>query len=280
MSALADRKFYQPVSDLNAGSNDMNIQWNDSQLYQRLAAWQEQGRQGVLLTVVEAGQGAPAQVGAKMALLDDGQTLGTIGGGAMEQWMLQAARRVLADGQPRLERWPAAGADQAGKCGGRVTVFLDPLGRGPRLAIIGAGHVGRAVAGLALVCGWRITVVDDRTGLEEAGLPICRCTEYDRAVAELELDDRAAVLICTRSHETDLAALQGALSTGAGFIGLLGSRRKWQQFSRILSEEGVPIQELERVHTPVGLDIGARTPAEIGIAVMAQLIGFHRKGEV
>jgi xanthine dehydrogenase accessory factor len=162
-----------------------------------------------------------------------------------------------------------------------MTVYVEPHGSAQRLVMFGAGHVGRAVAALAKNCGFRVTVVDER--------PECACSEMlpfaDEIICSpvtdsferLRLSSNTCVIIATPGHVHDFAAVRGALKSEAGFIGLLGSRRKGETLMALLLEEGFPPEQRERVVTPVGLEIGAETPEEIAVSIVGQLVR-ERKG--
>jgi len=228
------------------------------------------GEEVVLVTLVDRkGKGARPP-GARMAVAEDGRTWGSIGGGRLEKAMRELADEILASGRPRLVLWQDP---DAGGCGGACQVFLEPLVRAGRLFIVGAGHVGVALARQADLCGRSAVLFDDRPRPENWTGAFRTINGYDDPLSGTEPGPSDAVVICTRSHATDLEALRCLLGSRAGFIGLLGSRRKREEFFATLAGEGVGQDQLARVVTPVGLDIGARTPAEIAVAVMAQLIG-------
>jgi xanthine dehydrogenase accessory factor len=164
-------------------------------------------------------------------------------------------------------------------CGGRMTLFIEPHGRWPQLVMFGAGHVGRAVTALAHGCGFRVVVVDDRADWAVAaqlpGAAEIHCCAVTDAFCRLKLDRESFVVIATPGHLHDFAAVRGCLATEAGFIGLLGSRRKKETLLSSLEAEGYPLQERERIITPVGLEIGAHTPEEIAVSIVGQLIGLR-----
>jgi xanthine dehydrogenase accessory factor len=161
-------------------------------------------------------------------------------------------------------------------CGGSMTVFVEPHGSAPKLMMFGAGHVGRAVAALAKNCGFRVTVVDERpecTGHEMLHFADeIICSPLEEAFGRLNFSGDTFVIIATPGHVHDFTAVRGALGTEAGFIGLLGSRRKRETLLRTLEEEGFSEEQRGRVITPVGLDICAETPEEIAVSIVGQLI--------
>ena len=244
------------------------------EIYRKITELIDSGGSCVLVTLVEVEGSAPRTAGTKMLVAGDRVAAGTIGGGKLEQEMLRLAAEVSASGRARLVTHAENGA--AGlACGGRATVFLEPLCTGNRLFIIGCGHVGSALACLAMDCRLPVTVVDDRKDVHAPGDRFLLLDTYDDPFADLEVGDRDMVVIAGRSHGVDLKVLRAALATEAGFIGLLGSRKKKEAFFSSLRKDGFPDEQLARITTPVGLPIGAHTPVEIAVSIMAQLIEYR-----
>jgi xanthine dehydrogenase accessory factor len=248
---------------------------NDLKIYEEVVRLTRAGEAFALATVTAHSGSSPRKAGAKMLVRGDGTTLGTVGGGRVEAETTQAGLAALEDGAPRTI--PFVLTEENGfACGGGMTVYLEPHGSALRLVMFGAGHVGRAVAALAKSCGFRVTVVDER--------PECACSEMlpfaDEIICapvpdsfdKLRLGSKTYVVIATPGHVHDFAAVRGVLKSEAGFIGLLGSRRKRETLMAILQEEGFPPDQRERVVTPVGLDIGAETPEEIAVSIIGQLV--------
>ena len=165
-------------------------------------------------------------------------------------------------------------------CGGQMDVHIDPLVPAPRLYIIGAGHVGWHLARAAADAGFRIHIVDDREKFANAE----RFPAADEIVVEpiaewlhrAELPASAYVVIVTRGHQNDLDSMRALAARDFRYVGLIGSRAKVARIRTMLLGEGMPVECLDRVHAPIGLDIGAVTPAEIAIAILAELIAVRR----
>jgi xanthine dehydrogenase accessory factor len=157
-----------------------------------------------------------------------------------------------------------------------MSVFVEPQGRRPLLVMFGAGHVGRAVSALAHDCGFRLMVVDERPDCAVPsllpGADEIVCAPVAEAFGRLTLDRESFVVIATPGHLHDFDAVRGCLASEAGFIGLLGSRRKRETLLKTLEKEGFDDAQRARVVTPVGLDIGAQTPEEIAVSIVGQLI--------
>jgi len=253
---------------------------NELKLYEEMVRLTRQNEPFCLATVINHGGSSPRKAGAKMLIRSDGSTLGTIGGGRVEKDTLMAARQILDSGESRTLEF-VLNEENGFACGGRMSIFVERSGRRPLLVMFGAGHVGRAVSSLAHNCGFRVIVVDDRSEyatydlLPDANQIIC--AGIDDAFRELPLDSKSFVVIATPGHVTDFAAVRGCLGTDAGFIGLLGSRRKRDTLLATLEQEGLDSEKLRRIVTPVGMAIGAETPEEIAVSIVGQLIAV-RKG--
>jgi xanthine dehydrogenase accessory factor len=252
----------------------------DLDLYEEIVRLTRRNEPFALATVVAHDGSSPRKAGAKMLVRSDGSTKGTVGGGRVEIETIEAAHVALADGDPcTLEFFLTAEYGYA--CGGSMAVFIEPQGRRPLLVMCGAGHVGRAVTALAHDCGFQVVVIDDRPDCAVAellpGAAQIICAPAAEALGRLKLDQESFVVIATPGHLGDFAAVRSCLDTQAGFIGLLGSRRKREILLQTLENEGVTETQRARVVTPVGLDIGALTPEEIAVSIVGQLIAIRRR---
>jgi xanthine dehydrogenase accessory factor len=243
----------------------------------------ERGRAAVATVIGRTGS-APQAIGAKLLLHEDGTMIGTVGGGAIEAQVLDACRHTLRDGRARTVDAHLV-RDLAMCCGGSMQVFVEHLQPQARLCLIGAGHVAQAVAPIARTADFRVTVLDDREELlEHPAFAGCDTGAYD--VDELDtavtLSDRDYVLIFTRDHARDEQALAWLLRQPHLYLGMIGSRRKVHSvMRRILHREqqrGRPAPDLSRVRAPIGLALGGRTPAEIAVSVVAELIAVRHGG--
>lgn len=238
----------------------------------------------VLATVVSKGGSAPREAGARMAVLPDGSSVGTVGGGILEKRVIEDALQVLGEGRPRLCRYDLIEEESGGvgaECGGRSEVFLEPVGSAPHLMVLGAGHVGLALARLGRESGFKVTVVDDRpTFADQArleGVDVVRSSPADPALRDL-VTDQTAIAVVTRGHLTDRESLRNLLGTRAFYIGMIGSKRKVAKEMAALESEGLDPARLGQVHAPIGLDIGAETPAEIAVSILAEIVAVRRTG--
>lgn len=252
----------------------------DLDLYEDVVRLTRCGEAYALATVVAHGGSSPRKSGAKMLIRNDGSAFGSVGGGRVEKETIDAARQALSTGEPRLLEFILT-EEHGFACGGSMSVFVEPCGQRPLLVLFGAGHVGRAIAPLASGCGFRVVVVDERPdcAVHELipGADRILCCAVSAAFEQLHLDRETAVIIATPGHLSDFDAVRGCLATDAGFIGLLGSRRKRETLMLTLTQEGFDTEQRNRIITPVGLDIGAQTPEEIAVSIVAQLIRLKKK---
>ena len=251
----------------------------DLELYEEVVRLTRAGEPFALATVVAHDGSSPRKAGAKMLVRCDGSSLGSVGGGRVEQETIEAARVALADNKVYTLEFVLT-EEYGYACGGSMSVFVEPQGRRPLLVMFGAGHVGRAVTALAHGCGFRVVVVDERPDCAVStllpGADEIICAPVAAAFARLKPDRESFALIATPGHLHDFAAVRCCLASESGFIGLLGSRRKRQTLLKTLEEEGFDAVQQARVVTPVGLDIGAQSPKEIAVSIVAQLIAIRR----
>lgn len=234
----------------------------------------------VLCTVVGSSRSVPRRAGSKMLVYADGTTSGTIGGGEMEARVVIEAQQALAAGRPRRLSYALVdpGAGDPGVCGGEVDLYLEPHMPQTTIYLVGAGHVGRAVAELATWLGYRVVVWDDREdqldGLD--GVDAALSGPITDAVAAQPVDAHTRIVMVTRNVGLDLEILPALLATPAPYIGLMGSNRRWSTTRQKLAEAGVAEADLDRVHSPIGVEISAETPAEIAVSILAEVIAHER----
>lgn len=253
---------------------------NDALLEELLRA--RQTRTPCALATVAATTGSvPRQTGSKMLVYGDGKVSGTIGGGKFEALVVEECLKSIAAKEPVLKTYPLREdkPDSFGAiCGGEVTIMIEPQSLNTALYLIGGGHCSRAIAKLALDCGMHVTVVEDRADqLENFPAPINRVAEGAPAFISGRgwRADEALVLV-SRNHELDRNALAAALKkSGMGYIGMIGSRRKVNRVFDAL-KQAVPVEQLRSVYAPLGLDIGADSPAEIAVSVIAEILQVQR----
>ena len=242
----------------------------------------KRGESAALVTVIRAQGSTPQRAGAKMLVFADGRTVGTIGGGCYENEAVGRARVAIGDGRSAVLHFELNDdfAQENGLiCGGRMDVHVDPLLPDPPLFIVGAGHVGFQLGRVAADAGFRLTVVDDREKFANterfpgADLIVEPIPEW---LHRADIPASAFVVVLTRGHQHDLDAMRALAARDLRYLGLIGSRAKVARIYAALLNEGLPAECLERVHAPIGFDIGAVTPAEIAISILAELIAVRR----
>ncbi|HEV3410812.1 MAG TPA: XdhC family protein [Chthoniobacterales bacterium] len=239
----------------------------------------------VLATIASTSGSVPRAAGSKMLVYADGRISGTIGGGKFEALVVADSLAALREKKPALKTYPLheAAPDSFGAiCGGECTVLMEPQVPTPAIFLVGGGHCAHAIARLALDCGMHVTVVDDREEvLSDLPDNVQRVSDVSapefirgRAWAEDE-----ALLLVSRNHQCDREALAAALRTdGIRYIGMIGSRRKVRLVFDALAADGIPKERLARVYAPIGLDIGADSPAEIAVSAIAEILKLQRGG--
>ena len=255
-------------------------------IYEEIVALRRQGRKGAVATIVNVRGSIPSFETAKMLVRDDGSIIGTVGGGCVEAEVWQAAREVMEAEKPRtltfnLNQNPKY--DTGLVCGGTLDIFIEPVLPPASLYIFGAGHVAVNLYRTAKNAGFDVTVVDDRENYaNRERFPEATevfAEDFEKAMARITPAENSFIVIVTRGHRDDMRVLRWAVQTSARYVGMIGSKRKTITIFRELVKEGVPEQLFERVHAPVGFDIGAITPEEIAVAITAELIAVRRKVE-
>jgi xanthine dehydrogenase accessory factor len=231
-----------------------------------------------LATIVRAQGSTPRATGAKMLVLRDGTIKGTIGGGEMERRVIEEARAALESGQPRMVHYTFREVEQGdvGVCGGENDVFIDILGSSKELLIVGAGHVGQAVARLGEFLEMACIVFDTRPEYaNQERFPRARqiiVGEIGQELARYPISRQSYIVIVTRGHLQDAEALAAVIRSPAPYIGMIGSRRKTLRVFEMMQAQGIEQALLNRVHAPIGLEIGAETPEEIAVSILGQII--------
>jgi xanthine dehydrogenase accessory factor len=247
-------------------------------IYRSLAELEAKNGAGALCTIVRSQGSTPRHTGSKMLVYMDGSFIGTVGGGELETRVLAVARQAIKDGQPCLLQYamtdPARG--DPGVCGGQVEVYVEPIIPRPTLVVVGAGHVGKAVAHLARWLDFRVVVSDDREGFctpqatpggdEYFPVPMQDLPQH------LTITPWTYLVLTTRGMSVDVEGLPALLETPAAYIGIIGSRRRWAATRKCLSELGLSEEKLNRVRSPIGLELHAETPEEIAVSILAEIL--------
>jgi xanthine dehydrogenase accessory factor len=250
-----------------------------SEVFAQVVQLQQDRRGCVLCTVLRTAGSTPRKMAARMVVSDD-RVVGTIGGGKVEHEVIDAARALLAKGEqasPQILRYHLT-RSLGMCCGGEMEVFVDPLLPAPWLLICGGGHIGQALLRLCQPLGFVPVLIEDLDELRVAGAgaasgPVQVLDSFEVEDWEgIALDGRCYVVVVTRDHALDQRLVEQLLPHALGFLGVIGSQRKSLLFRERLRAKGFSEAQIARLHSPVGLDIGAQTPAEIAVSILAELV--------
>ena len=256
-------------------------------VFEEIARIRRERSSAALATIVGAERGAPGKTGFRMLVYPDGTIMGTVGGGLLEAKIRDEALRCLHDKRPSLLEFTLddQSADGIGVlCGGKVKVFVEPILGTPTLYVFGGGHIAVPLAQFAKALEFGVVVVDDRSEFANKDrFPLAdelKVDDFTQVTKSIDFHENDCVVIITRGHEHDEAVLRECLSKNKlpGYLGMIGSKEKVAATFTHLKEQGISKELLAKVKAPIGLDIGARTPAEIALSIMAEIIG-HRYGK-
>ncbi|MEW6222248.1 MAG: XdhC/CoxI family protein [Candidatus Hadarchaeota archaeon] len=259
----------------------------DIKLLNMAAERLERGLKIGVCTVVEKIGSGPSEVGRKMLVSEDGEIIGTIGGGeCFERALVQAALKAVRKGRTKSVKFSFYGGAKEGEldtglwCGGAMTVFVDVVEPTPKLVIIGSGHVALPTYKVAEMLGFDVTVVDDNEDtLTKKRFPNAKLVfnrDFEKALKKLKVDKNAYVAIVHGEPRHDLAALRRFIKMDVAYLGVLGSGHKIAKLKKILAKDGVAKKKIDAVSAPIGLDLSARTPEEISISIAAELVKERR----
>jgi xanthine dehydrogenase accessory factor len=255
-------------------------------IYEEIIRLRQQGRKGALATIINVRGSIPSFETAKMLVRDDGSIVGTIGGGCVEAEVWQAARDIMQTEKPQtlsfnLNNNPKY--DTGLVCGGTLEIFIEPVLPVSTLYIFGAGHVAWNTYKVARLAGFEVVVIDDREAYaNRERFPEAKevyADEYEQVMAQLAPTESSYIVIVTRGHRDDMRVLRWAAETSSRYIGMIGSQRKTIAIYKELEKEGIAAEKLARVYAPVGIEIGAITPEEIAVSIVAEMIAIRRGSE-
>lgn len=250
-------------------------------LFSDIARLEEEGRAFVLCTVTDSHGSTPQKPGSKLVVVEGGQLFGTIGGGAVEKQVVDAALALLADGARWTQTLETHLTHDLGMCcGGAMTVFLEKHGATPKLLLLGGGHVAKALAPLAHGVGFQVTVADARPGFatpERFPGATCVTESPDDVSRALAGGPDVYVAVATHDHPLDQACVEALLTKSLAWLGVIGSERKAAKFRQRLTQKGFTDGQLATMESPMGLQIGALTPEEIAVSIVARLVAVRRR---
>ncbi len=258
-------------------------------IFEEIVRLRAEGTPAALATIVGTRGSTPGRATMRLLVLGDGTFLGTVGGGCLEAEVYDAALQVLADEKPQSLKFRLTEKDSPDSglmCGGEVTIFVEPITT-PVLWIFGGGHVSKALAQVAALAGFRVTIADDRemyaTGERFPEAHGTVTAPFPEAVAQMPIQQNSYGIVVTRGHKEDGVVLEAfARRFAAGerlrFLGMIGSKTKQALLWKHLSSEGAGDDFLDSVRTPMGVYLGGRTHEEIAVSVVAELIAVRRLG--
>lgn len=254
-------------------------------IYKALADLEEKNEPAALCTVVKSQGSTPRRETSKMLVYKDGAITGTVGGGEMENRVIDEALQALRDGKSRLLEYRMTDPKRGdpGVCGGQLEVFIEPINPKPIIVVIGTGHVGKAVAHLAKWLDYYVVANDDRPEFCSPESVPDADEYYPIPMAELpeqfNITSWTYLVLTTRGVSIDVPGIPALLESDAAYIGVIGSRRRWATARKQLLDAGVPEEKLDKVRSPMGLELNAETPEEIAVSIMAEIIMLRRGGD-
>jgi xanthine dehydrogenase accessory factor len=253
-------------------------------IYEEIAKLRREGKRGALATIIQIRGSVPSFETAKILVLEDGSTVGTVGGGCVENDVWKAARQVMFEEKPRrllFDLTDSANLETGLICGGKVEIFIEPILATPTAYIFGAGHISKYISKIATLAGFNTVIIDNRPryanrerfpeAIEIYG------DSFEVAFEKISPNEFSYLVIVTRGHLEDQNVLRWAVKTRARFIGMIGSKFKKKNIFDNLKAEGATEEQLARVISPLGIDIGAILPEEIAVSIVAQMIAARRQ---
>lgn len=252
-------------------------------IFEEIVRLRRLGQKCAIATIVQVNGSIPSYQSAKLLVREDGSMTGTIGGGCVEAEVWNAAREVMETERSRnltFNLGQDAAYDNGLICGGQLTVYVEPVIPQPRALIFGAGHISKSLCHIASLAGFSVSVIDNReTYANRERFPEASETiaeEYEDAFPKLAVNDTTYIVIVTRGHRDDMRVLRWAVGRPARYIAMVGSKRKVIGVVKEFENEGVPREAFERIFAPMGFEIGAVSPEEIAVSVVAEMIACRR----
>lgn len=252
-------------------------------IFSKVAELETNGQSGALCTVISSKGSTPRRASSKMLVLDDGSFIGTVGGGELENRVRKAAVDAISTGNACVLSYSMTDISRGdpGICGGQVEVYVEPILPAPTMVVVGGGHVGKAVAHLSKWLGFRVVVSDDRPEFctrkmhpdADQLLPV----PMSEIAKKIKITGNTYIVLTTRGVNVDIQGLPSLIDTPAAYIGVIGSRRRWAMTVKELQKAGISKRAVQRVHSPIGLELNAETPEEIAVSVLAEII-LQRNG--
>ncbi len=248
-----------------------------SEYIERIAELKAQGKSFCIITVVDSKGATPRKAGARAIVSKDGSSEGTVGGGAIEVEAFKVALEVLESGKASLKHYELDKLETGAMiCGGSMTLYYEPVQPVRLLTIFGGGHVGRSLSRVASEAGWRIRVVDDRDGVfdkkyfpDNAEFVSANYLDFCK---NQHFGENDWLAIVTPKHKHDESVLKAVITSDANYFGMMGSPKKVKEIKTSLLKQGIDEKFINKVHAPIGLNIGTETPGEIAVAIVGEML--------
>ena len=252
------------------------------QIYQKINQLIEKGEQAVLTTIVNATEGTPRKLGAKMLVLSDGSIIGTIGGGLFEKQVIDRALEVCKTGEPFLlnSDLSASSSGIGAVCGGQISIFMEPVLKSCKLFIFGGGHVGKAIAEMAQFLDFNLHIIDDRPEWANKENYPMDCILWTGNMLEsaenIPTDKNSFIIVLTRSWKFDEGIMRRLLKKDYTYMGVIGSKNKISTHISAMKKDGFEDEDFNRMFAPIGLPIGAYSPHEIAVSILGEIIAVQK----
>jgi xanthine dehydrogenase accessory factor len=251
------------------------------EITQRLLQAAEGGTPVVLASVLEAGP-LGLEPGTRMLIERDGTRMGGLGNPQLDDLVAEYAADAF-DRHASETVYVGEGELRTRTIANATSIYIEVVESKPVFLIVGAGHIGKCLAKLADFLDFHVAVLDDREDFANSeNIPEADeilCEDFETAIDRYPIDANTSIVMVSRGHKQDEVSLRRCLGRGAGYLGMIGSKRRTSTVIQHLTEEGYDPEELARIRTPIGLKIGAETPEEIAISIMAEVIMLRRGGD-
>lgn len=244
----------------------------------------DRGRELAIATVISSQGSTPRREGTKMIVFQDGSIYGTIGGGVLENRIIELSLEAIKEGRSHSVNCPLDSDELKMVCGGTVDIFIDVYKSKPKFLLVGGGHVGHAIYRFASMLDYSIRVFEDREEfLTKERFPLADeliLGDMQKSLEEYPIDENTYIVITTRGHTTDVQALEAVVHSNAKYIGAMGSKKKIITMMKILKEKGISDEVLNKVYAPIGLKISGESPEEIAFSILAEIEVIKNNGEL
>lgn len=252
-------------------------------IFKKAFELEEKNETFVLVTLIETDGSTPRNDSAKMIVTKEGNTYGTIGGGALEHVVLKESIRCITKGQSKILEYNLNSKDRDDLnmiCGGKAKVYIDVINSEPIILLLGGGHINYSISKYVDILNYKYVIVDNLKEMaNEERFPKAYKIinkEFVEGINDLDINNQYSIVVATRGHEKDYECMKNILSSDARYIGMIGSKKKTKETLNRLKEDGFA-EKLKMIHAPIGLDIGSETPEEIAVSIIAEIMKIKNK---